>query len=384
VNREEILLKEQRDSLLREAAQLTANPNATKADLKRADVLMAQASQMRSRDVMAVRAAAALESATGRHIEIETAEQRKAREERAMLRHVLSTNGEYRTYSPLASSGSPYVPEGFEKILVEAQMSAGPLFSGSPLVTNVYVTEGNPSKLPTLDDLSSTGFVVDENTTETDGVFSPKNVTLTLQKFSSGLTQYSMELAQYVEGFEGLTQVLGTAIGRRISRIQNSTFLAALLTTLGSNDSASLTSGTAGIITDGDVEDLVGEVNSAYATSSSAAFLMSRGAQTMLGKLKTSSGYPVFKKVLAAKPTLLGFPVYVSAFCDTVATGNKPVLFGDWSTVFIRSIQGFSIRTLTQRFADLGIFAMLASKRAAMAYGIQSTSDSAIKLLQIS
>src|SRR6202012_956643 len=124
--------------------------------------------------------------------------------------------------------------------------------------------------------------------------------------------------------------------------------------------------------------------NAAYATSPTAAFLMSRSAQTMLGKLKTSSGYPVFKKVLAAKPELLGFPVYVSDYCDTVATGNHPVLFGDWSTVFIRSIQGLSIRTLTERFIDSGSYAVVARKRAGLSYAIQSTSDSAVKVLQIS
>ena len=39
----------------------------------------------------------------------------------------------------------------------------GPLFAGSPLLSNVYAQKMNPSKLPVSDDLSSTGYVLTEN-----------------------------------------------------------------------------------------------------------------------------------------------------------------------------------------------------------------------------
>jgi HK97 family phage major capsid protein len=370
-----------------ELMELSNRPSLTSMERRRFDSLLATVSLLKSgaiSDEVRHSEADDLAKELGFSRVDRTAEARKRNEERAMLRKILSSQGEYRTYSPLASSGSAFVPQGFERVVEEAQMSAGILYAGSPLVSNTYATEenpGNPSKLPTVDDTASTGYVVDENTAETDVNYPLGNVTLTLQKMSTGILLYSMEISE--DSFGPLSQVLGTAIGRRLGKIQNSTFQASLLTTLGSNSSASVSSAVASIISEEDVYELVGAVNAAYAQSPSAAFSMSRGAQKAIAKLQSSGGLPVFREVMAAEPKLLGFPVYISDYCDSVATGNKPILFGDWSAVYIKSLP-LSVKVLTERFVDQGSYGVVGRKRAAMSYGIQATSDSALKYLFIS
>jgi HK97 family phage major capsid protein len=302
-------------------------------------------------------------------------------ETRSFVRSILTRKDCYRTYVPMASSGSQLVAQQFERQIVEAMAAIGPIHSDSPLVTSISCEQGEsgPSKMPTLDDTASTGFLVDESVQETDGVTSPKNVTLTLQKFSSGILLYSMELG--IDSYEALSQILSAALGRRISRIQNSTFTSSLLTALGANSSATLTSETTGIISEMDLIDTISAVSSVYRPN--ASFVLSESAQTQIGKLKTSGGLPIFPEVMAAQPKLLGYPVYLSAYLDDVASGNTCLLYGDFSTVFIKSLAGFNLRTLTERYVDQGSYALVLHKRAGISYGIQSTSDSAIKMLQI-
>ena len=389
MNREELVLREQRDALLREAQQLTG-PNATKADLKKADVLMARAKNFSSRESMQARAAIALEEVSGQRIEIETEEQRSDRlsreEERATLRKLLfgtMPEGSYelRTYSALSDT-STLVAQQFVDTLALTQKAAGPLYAGSPLVTNVTTGTGLTAKLPCLDDTASDGFEVDESVAESDGVFSPTNTSITLRKFSSGICLYSMELADSVEAWEPLTQILARSLGIRLGRAQNKAFLATLLTALGSNSSASVSSGTASVIVEADLIALVSAVNASYRAN--AAFLMSTDAAKKIAAIQDSQGLPIHKHVLAPNPTLLDYPVYISDYCDSVATGNHPVLFGDWSTMYCRQTEGFGIRTFKERFVDQGSFAVLVRKRASMVYSIPSTADSAIKMLTIS
>lgn len=313
-----------------------------------------------------------------------TEDAKRQREERAALRKMLSTNGEYRTYSPLVSSGSPVVPQGFIKRVAEAQMSAGPLFAGSPLLTDVTGSETSPSKIPTMDDTTATGYVQTEGEAETEvNPVAIGNVTSTLSRFSSGILLYSMELSQDVTTFDSLSQILANALGKRVGRIQNATFLASLLTTLASNSSAAVDSASSGVVGYDDIATLVGSVNAAYRASASAGFIMNSATALELAKIEDSAGRPIMRHVLGQKPTLLGYPVFFSDYADSIATGNKPVLFGDFSTLYSRATD-MEIKVFTERYIDQGSFALLARRRSDIKYVIQSTSDSAIKYISVS
>src|SRR6266566_4776723 len=112
---EDILLQSQRDTLLREARALAENPNATKADLKLADVKIAQASGLKTmyeRQVVLAQAMGVPVSEITKDIVTEA--QRNAAEEREAFRRYLKT-GELRSYSPMSDAveGAFIVPQDF-------------------------------------------------------------------------------------------------------------------------------------------------------------------------------------------------------------------------------------------------------------------------------
>jgi hypothetical protein len=66
MDRETILLQDQKQSLLRQARTLCDNPNATKADLKKADTLIAEAASLRTTSTLRTLASEKLFEITGK------------------------------------------------------------------------------------------------------------------------------------------------------------------------------------------------------------------------------------------------------------------------------------------------------------------------------
>src|SRR5713101_3991071 len=96
---QEILIKSQRDTLLREARALAENPNATKADLKLADVKIAQASSLKTKHERQVRVAHAM----GAPLPEMPSEEHRSKEE---FRDYLIGAAEKRTAMTEASTGA--------------------------------------------------------------------------------------------------------------------------------------------------------------------------------------------------------------------------------------------------------------------------------------
>ena len=61
--------------------------------------------------------------------------------------------------------------------------------------------------------------------------------------------------------------------------------------------------------------------------------------------------------------TLLGHPIMVSAYLDSVVPGSKPVLFGDFSYYWIGERGKRVIKRLVERYANQGQVAFLTSER---------------------
>src|SRR5271154_532984 len=69
-----------------------------------------------------------------------------------------------RTYVPMnETDDAALLPTGFEAQVKNLMLADGPIFAGSPLLTNFYAKNMAPSRAVTCDDLSSTGFVLTEN-----------------------------------------------------------------------------------------------------------------------------------------------------------------------------------------------------------------------------
>jgi len=198
-----------------------------------------------------------------------------------------------RTYAPLSESADgQLIPSDFEMTLKSLMLSDGPLFAGSPILTNFYKKQMQPEKVAVSDDLSATGFVLTESlgaaNSEAELTVSGIGIGSASKNYSSGLLLASTSLADDVSSWASMEQVILKAVSARLSRVQNSTNLAALKTALALNSSAALAGGGA-TITAANVYSLVSAVGAAYRTSPSAAFVMSPAHQAKWSVSATSN-----------------------------------------------------------------------------------------------
>src|SRR5579859_110967 len=261
-----------------------------------------------------------------------TDEQRKA----SLRFRDLLLGPQTRTYVPLSTTADPQlIAQGFEANVKRLMIADGPLFAGSPLLTNFYATTMAPSKTVVSDDLSSTGFVLTENTGAgaDEAEISFSGVAFGKSFFSTGILLVSSDLVQDVSTWTTTEQLVAKTTAARLSRIQNATWLAALKTALALNVTAGVHAGGA-TITAANVYSLISSVGAAYRTSPSAAFVMSPAQQAAIGSLITAgSSAREFPDVLSAKPTIRNYPVHVVA-----AAAASDILFGDFSFAMAKSL----------------------------------------------
>ncbi len=102
-------------------------------------------------------------------------------------------------------------------------------------------------------------------------------------------------------------------------------------------------------INDSTIADIIGSLDTAFDTSSSVAFAMSKYTLTALRKLKTTDGYPLYAELRGKNPTLWGYPVIgttSSILAQSAATdvADKPtIIFGDWSKYRVVRRKGLTI-----------------------------------------
>src|SRR6267378_1977052 len=192
-----------------------------------------------------------------------TEEQRKAS---LRFRELLLGN-QTRSYTPLSTSAQ-LIAQGFEAQVKNLMIADGPLFAGSPLLTNFPATNMAPSKTVVCDDLSSTGFVLTENTgagaDEAEITFS--GVTFGKSFFSTGIILVSSMLVDDLASWTTTEQLVARTTAARLSRVQNATWLGALKTALALNAGAGIHAGGASI-TAANIYSLVSGVGAAYRSS---------------------------------------------------------------------------------------------------------------------
>src|SRR5258708_5889541 len=173
MDREQILLQDQKQQLLREAEQLCANPKATRADIKRADTLIAQAANLKTTSTLRTLAAEKVFEITGQRVEVsnETEEQRNLRLDNESLRSYLSTGVvEKRTYNPMSvgtdTSGGFIVPASFYDSLTSTLKQVDRLFDDK-VVTIWNSDHGNSATVPVINDTES-AVLISENATSVE------------------------------------------------------------------------------------------------------------------------------------------------------------------------------------------------------------------------
>ncbi len=349
--------KQLKNTIQFELDTLLAKRDLSSSDRKKADILLAKQSALRA----------------GEQDEVEV---------RSAMKHFLVT-GEVRSAMGVGAgeAGATFVPQGFENRIKSMMLAAGPFYFGSPVVTNIGPTKtGKPTAQVVLDDLMNAGNLQSaDNTQITQASPSLSRVLYGAQLFSSGIVLASVELVQ--DCFESIETALFTTLSSRLSRIQNSTFLASLYTALAANSSATVNAAGASIASD-DILELIYSVNASYRASASFGVVMNSATAKSLAKLKGSSGNYVFPELRdQANPRIAGTNVYFCDYVDSIASGKNPVIAGDLSYVGIRGVVGPVLQTLTETYASSGQVGTILKQRSDMQFLAAPSSESPVKML---
>jgi HK97 family phage major capsid protein len=287
-------------------------------------------------------------------------------EERAILEKRVSDQ------TTTTTAGGYTIPEGFSGEIDKQMQTISELLK----FARIYRTSsGNSIPWPTNNDTSNTGELLSENgdgsTSSAPLVFG--QVTLAAYKFSSKMIRSSNELIQ--DQAVNLPQFIGEQLGERVGKIFNS------YATTGTGSSQPLgymdatagategkVSASASAITAGEIIDLMHSVDASYRNSPKAAFAMNDLILAEIKKLSfgTSVYTPVWLPSLrdGAPDTILGKPYFVNnAMASTLATENAIIAFGDWSRFVVRIVNNFSLRVLTERYAEFDQTAWLGLAR---------------------
>lgn len=260
------------------------------------------------------------------------------------------------------SGGGYSVPDEAMRPIVDAMKA----FGGMRAVSTIIPTaSGADLPIPTSNDTGVSGEIITENSTHNDGDITFGQVVLQSYLYSSKIVKVSRQLLQ--DSSVDLNAYIGTQLGMRIGRIQNTHFTTGdgsskpngvvTASTLGKSAAG------AAAITYDEAVDLMHSVDPAY--QANARWMMNFATLAILRKLKDSANMPVWAPMASGMPdTILGRPYIINQDMPAATTGLKSVLYGDFSNYHIRDAGNVILLRLEERYADalqVGFLAFLRS-----------------------
>lgn len=239
-------------------------------------------------------------------------------------------------------AGGATVPTTFHDQLIAHMVESSGLLQLGPTV--LTTSGGEPIEIPVTTSHGSAGFVPEgQPIPEDDPAFDKR--TLSAYKYGQ-LIKVARELVE--DTAVDLLGYIGTTAGRNVGLA----FGTKLVNGSGSNEPSGVvnvaTAGKTGAAAAGgaftaeDLIDLYFSVISPYRNSPSAGWLLKDSSLAAVRKLKDDAGRFLFEPAatFGAPDTLLGKPIQTDPNVAAVAAGAKSVLFGDWSTYFVRVVGG--------------------------------------------
>jgi HK97 family phage major capsid protein len=236
------------------------------------------------------------------------------------------------------TAGGNSVPNEVMRAFYEVQKWYGRVREESLVV---QTESGATLPWPTVTDTANTGRVLAEATTATtttDPTFGVVN--LGAFKFSSDAVLVSWELLQ--DSFIDLSSYLGTALGRRIGRIQNTKFTAGAGTTepqgIIVGAAAGVTAAVSTAFTLDEVISLIHALDPAYRNLPGTMLMIHDTIAAYLRKFKDGQGRYIWEmSAQVGQPDrLFGYPVSINNDMDSaLTTGKKLVLFGNPGLAYI-------------------------------------------------
>jgi len=268
-------------------------------------------------------------------------------EHRAALKAGITDLKEMRAQTAGTTTAGGYtVPTDLAREIDKTLKMWGPMYDEA-ICTVLSTSSGNPIDFPTTDD---TAIAVAQHTEAAamtddggvDAVFG--KMTLNAYAYDTEWVQISMELLQ--DSAVDIEPFIGGLLGERLARRVN----VELTTGDGTGDpNGIVTASTAGktaalttAFTSDEVIDLFHSVDPAYRSSPKARFMFNDLVLAAIRKLKDGDGTYIWQMgdIRVGSPgSLLGQPYSVNqAMSSTFTTGQKLILFGDFSKYYVRKV----------------------------------------------
>jgi HK97 family phage major capsid protein len=341
-------LLEKRNKLMVDASAIVAGENITVEQRSQFDVMHAEVSTING-DIARLQAVeehrAAMRNPVNQpvvdpsesHDPEERAEVRAARQKASMRKYLATGQVETRDLT-IAANGGVVVPVGFNPEVIEAQKSYGEIYD---IVTVLKTDSGEPIKIVTDNDTTNGLVAVGSGATETDPSLAGE--TLQVSDFTTGAVAIENSLIKDA-GFD-LESFIRDKFLRRYFRGASSLIVAGNggnVASLTGAYNAALTVQTAaiGVVAYKDLVALMTALDPAY--GSNAVFAMSNVTLGTVLNIVTSTGLPIFSPWTEGASAgfagkILGRPVKLVQQLPVVATGNVPILYGDFK-------QGYTFR----------------------------------------
>jgi HK97 family phage major capsid protein len=260
------------------------------------------------------------------------------------------------------SEGGYLVPDEYEHTLVEALEEENIVRK----LAHIVKTASGERKIPIVASKGSANWIDEEGPyVDSDDSFGQ----VTIGAFKLGTTiKISEELIN--DSVFDLEAYISKEFARRIGNREEEAFFTGdgngkptgILTAVGGAQ-LGVTAASATAITADELVDLFYSLNTPYRKN--AVWLMNDSTVKAVRKLKDGQGQYLWQSALTSDTpnTLLGRPVYTSAYMPSVAAGEKTVAFGDFSYYWIADRQGRSFKRLNELYAANGQIGFLGSQR---------------------
>jgi HK97 family phage major capsid protein len=265
------------------------------------------------------------------------------------------------------AAGGFTVPRELQNEIIKRLLDWGPMYD--PTVTREIVTSGgNPLDYVTNDDTAQSGAALAEgadplNDNSGDVVFGQR--TLGAFTYATPWVQLSLELIQ--DSAFNMEAELSDLLGVRLGRLGNRFLTIGTGTgqpqgvVTGSTQGLIAASATA--IAADELIQLQHSVNAAYRRSPFCRWMFADTTMSVIRRLKDGQGNYLWQMgdVRVGQPDqILGKPYSINDDVPAIATGNRTVLFGDFSRYVVRKVGGPLVLTARERFLPkLGIMGLM-------------------------
>jgi HK97 family phage major capsid protein len=277
-------------------------------------------------------------------------------EQRTILRR--GFDAELRTQvAGTTTAGGYTVPVILANEIVKTMKDWGPMYDGT-ITGEINTGTGNEFDIPTNDDTGNSAAALAEGADLTDDnsgdlTFGQKRLDAFV--YATPWVKLSFELLQ--DSAFNLEAFLGQALGERLGRLANQRL------TVGSGasqpngivtaSSLGITAASATAFTPDEVLGLLHSVNAAYRRSPKARWMFADTTLLAIRKMKDGQGNYLWQMgdITKGQPAmLLDHPYSINDDVPGIATGNKAIIFGDFSRYWVRKVGGPLIGTVRERF----------------------------------